>query len=258
MLTRTFLHIPGVGAKRERAIWRAGIGHWREFLERGPARLTPQVVRLGRPVVEASLAALERPGGLAELAGMLPSAEHWRFYPRFSRVVHLDIETGGDADDWGGVTVVGLWDGDRLRQFVAGRDLHELDHAMAGYQVVVTFAGATFDLPVLRRVFPRLAVPPVHIDLRWVLKRLGYTGGLKRIERRLGLARPEAVADMGGWDAVRLWRAHLAGDAGALPLLLAYNAEDVYNLQPLLDRAVGELAARELGRVGLQPAGPAC
>jgi uncharacterized protein YprB with RNaseH-like and TPR domain len=63
---------------------------------------------------------------------------------------------------------------------------------------------------------------------------------------------------MGGWDAVRLWRAHLAGDAGALRLLLAYNAEDVYNLQPLLDRAVRELAARELGRAGLQPAGPAC
>ena len=251
MLERTFLHIPGVGVKRERAIWRAGIENWRDFLERGQALLPGGVFNLGRPIIEASLQARASAKGLAELAQMIPKAEHWRFYPTYKRVVHLDIETGGDLNDWGGITMVGLYDGRQVEQFVADRNLHELDHAMRGYDLVCTFAGGTFDLPVLKGVFANLYIPPVHIDLRWVLKRLGYSGGLKRIERQLEIERPEVVRELGGYDAVRLWRAHLAGDPQALEILLEYNAYDVINLQPLLDLAVGRLKERELGRVGL-------
>lgn len=250
MLTRTFLHIPTVGPKRELALWRAGLRDWQGFLDRG-AELAPRAVfNMGRPVIERSLAALERPGGLAELAGLIPMAEHWRFYPQFQRVVYLDIETGGDPEDFGGITVVGLYDGRQVRQYVAGRDLHEAGQAMAGYEVVVTFAGASFDLPVLRQVFSRLLVPPVHIDLRWVLRRLGHRGGLKRIEKSLGIERPEHVGDMDGYMAVMLWQEHLAGDEEALQTLLDYNACDVVNLEPLLRMAVGKLREQMLGRVG--------
>ncbi|KMY68451.1 hypothetical protein AAU61_01910 [Desulfocarbo indianensis] len=258
MLERTFLHIPGVGPKRERAIWRAGVTHWRDFLERGEELLPRQVFNLGRPVVEASLAALERPGGLAELAALLPASEHWRFYPAYERVVYLDIETGGDPGEWGGVTVVGLFDGQKVEQYVAGRNLHELDHAMRGRDIVCTFAGGSFDLPVLRGVFANLYLPPAHIDLRWALKRLGYTGGLKRIERQLEIARPESVRELSGQDAVTLWRDHLAGDGGALDILLEYNAYDVINLRPLLELAAGRLRERELGRLGLASRGASC
>lgn len=251
MLERTFIHIPGVGQKRERAIWRAGIENWRDFLERGPSLVPKSVFNLGRPIIEASLQARSSRSGLAELAGLIPKAEHWRFYPTYRRVVHLDIETGGDLNDWGGVTMVGLYDGEQVVQYVAGQNLHELDHAMRGYDIVCTFAGGTFDLPVLKGVFANLYIPPVHIDLRWVLKRLGYTGGLKRIERRLEIKRPEVVRELGGYDAVLLWRAHLAGDAKALDILMEYNAYDVINLQPLLELAVRRLQERELGRLGL-------
>ena len=249
MLARTFLHIPGVGPKRERAIWRAGIGHWRDFLARGRELLPPAVFNLGRPVVEVSLDARQRPDGLARLAGLIPRAEHWRFYPTYDRVVFLDIETGGPAHDWGGITVVGLYDGRRVSQFVAGRNLHELDQAMKGAEVVCTFAGGSFDLPLLRKVFANLYLPPVHIDLRWVLRRLGFSGGLKRIERRLRIQRPEPVRGLGGEDAVRLWWAHRAGDPNALATLLEYNACDVLNLEPLLDLAVTRLKERHLAQV---------
>ncbi|RJX35487.1 MAG: exonuclease [Desulfarculus sp.] len=248
MLTRTFIHIPTVGPKRELALWRAGLRDWRDFLARG-AELAPRAVfNLGRPVIQRSLAALERPGGLAELAGLIHTSEHWRFYPQYKRVAYLDIETGGDPEDFGGITVVGLYDGREVRQYVAGRDLHEASQAMAGYEVVVTFAGASFDLPVLRQVFSRLLVPPVHIDLRWLLRRLGLRGGLKRIERSLGLERPEHVGDMDGYMAVMLWQEHLAGDEEALRTLLDYNACDIVNLEPLLKMAVGQLRERVLGR----------
>jgi uncharacterized protein YprB with RNaseH-like and TPR domain len=249
MLERTFLHIPGVGLKRERAIWRAGVRDWRDFLERGPALVPKNIFNLGRPIIEASLQARASRDGLGELAAMIPLAEHWRFYPAYPKVVFLDIETGGDLNDWGGVTAVGLFDGEQVEQYVAGRNLHELDHALRGYDIVCTFAGGTFDLPVLKSVFANLYIPPVHIDLRWVLKRLGYTGGLKRIERQLEIERPEQVRDLGGYDAVRLWRAHLAGDPQALDILLQYNAYDVINLEPLLNLAVRRLKERELGRL---------
>lgn len=249
MLKRTFIHISGVGPKRELGIWRAGIRDWRDFLERGQEVLPPGLYGLGRPVVERSLAALERPGGLAELAEMVPSAEHWRFYPEVSRVVFLDIETGGDLNEWGGVTVVGLYDGERVEQYVAERNIWLMNDAMKAHDVVCTFAGKSFDIPVLKSAFPNMYIPPVHIDLRWVLKRLGFTGGLKRIERRLDLARPDEVQGLDGYDAVRLWAEHQAGNPEALGTLLSYNACDVINLKPLLEMAVTRLKETLLSRV---------
>jgi uncharacterized protein YprB with RNaseH-like and TPR domain len=40
-----------------------------------------------------------------------------------------------------------------------------------------------------------------------------------------------------GFDAVRLWRRYEDGDDDALDLLLAYNMEDVVNLEPLAEFA---------------------
>jgi uncharacterized protein len=250
MLERTFLHLPGVGPKRELMIWRTGVRHWRDFLELGQGRLPAGLWSAGRPLVERCLACLERPGGLAELAGLIPTAEHWRFYPSLTRVVYLDIETGGDQDDWGGGAGGGLYDGPRGGQFGAGYNMWLINDAMKEYDVVVTFAGSTFDLPVLRQAFHNLIMPPVHIDLRWPLKRLGHAGGLKRIERRLGLARPEQVRDLSGFDALRLWQEHLAGSPEALATLKLYNAMDVINLAPLLKLTVEQMGQRLLGRLG--------
>ena len=105
------------------------------------------------------------------------------------------------------------------------------------------------DVPVLKSVFPRFIVPPVHIDLRWVLRRLGHKGGLKRIEKSLGLSRPDHVGDMDGYMAVMLWQDHLAGDPDALATLLDYNACDIVNLEPLLNLAVERLRSQTLGRL---------
>ena len=182
---------------------------------------------------------------------MLPRAEHWRFWPRYGRVCYLDIECGGDEGEWGGLTVVGVFDGQKLRQFISGRDLEELNHALKGYDAVCTFAGNSFDLPVLKSVLPQMFLPPVQIDLRWLMKRIGYQGGLKRIERELGIERPPELGDMDGYGAVTLWQAHQAGEAGALELLLTYNACDVVNLEPLLKLGTETLGKQMLERAGL-------
>jgi len=74
----------------------------------------------------------------------------------------------------------------------------------------------------------------VHIDLRYLLKSLGYAGGLKGCERQLGLDRKE-LSGMDGYFAVLLWDDFIRqGNAKALETLLAYNVQDTVNLEILM------------------------
>ena len=76
-----------------------------------------------------------------------------------------------------------------------------------------------------------------HIDLRYVLHRLGYKGGLKRIENRFHMTREGPIQDVDGWTATLLWREFKRGNSKALDALIRYNAEDVVNLQLLMEKA---------------------
>ena len=69
--------------------------------------------------------------------------------------------------------------------------------------------GATFDVPFLQTAFPRFK-PLAHLDLRYPLRRLGLTGGLKEIERTAGIKRPRHLREVDGFDrAGRCKRAKL-------------------------------------------------
>ena len=60
----------------------------------------------------------------------------------------------------------------------------------------------------------------------------GLYGGLKAVERKLGI--PRNVMGVDGSEAVRLWwRSEDDGDQGTLDTLLEYNREDVGNLRLL-------------------------
>ena len=55
--------------------------------------------------------------------------------------------------------------------------------------------------------------------------------------QQLGI--PRQLSDIGGWDAVKLWRKYRdRGDQKALELLLKYNEEDVLNLLILRERII--------------------
>jgi len=151
---------------------------------------------------------------------------------------------------------VGLYDGKRVEQYVTGHNIWLLNDTMKEYDVVVTYAGARFDLPVLKRAFHNLALPPIHLDLLPLCQKLGLKGGLKRVEKLLGLPRSPETEGLTGWDAVKLWQQHLAGDSQALPLLLKYNQFDIVNLEGLLNIVLNENLARlTRGFPGLGPAG---
>ena len=76
-----------------------------------------------------------------------------------------------------------------------------------------------------------------HIDLRYVMKDLGYAGGLKGCEKHLGLDRGE-LAGIDGYAAVLLWAEYRnTGNRRALETLLAYNIQDAVNLEILMVEA---------------------
>jgi len=102
------------------------------------------------------------------------------------------------------------------------------------YDFLVTFNGARFDLPFIRREFPQADLDKLHADLMYPLRRISLTGGLKKIEVELGITRSEDVAGITGFDAVRLWHQYERGDQEALELLLEYNRADIVNLETIM------------------------
>lgn len=242
MLRQTFLHIDGVGERTERRLWKAGVQAWDEFPGNyGRAGLTRTRARRVEDELARSEDAL-RKGRYRYFTERLPRREHWRALREFrGATAYLDIETTGLSMGRDAVTVVGVYDGRRERSFVKGVNLHELPLALLRPKVLVTFNGARFDLPFLRRAFPRMRLDQLHVDLMHSLRRLGFHGGLKSIERQVGIERPEETAGLRGFDAVRLWHAYRRGDATALDLLLEYNMQDVVNLESLADMAYAEL-----------------
>jgi uncharacterized protein len=247
MLESTFVHAAGIGPTTERSLWQRGAHTWGSYLQQhadGGWRGT-RYDSLAR-TVEQSGSALRR-RDVTFFSQRLVPGDQWRLYPTFrDRVAYVDIETTGLSTASSDVTVVALHDGERTKTFVRGKDLHTFPAEMSRYSVLVTFNGSTFDVPFLRAAFPKIRIPPAHVDLRFALGRLGYSGGLKAIERDLGIKRPPHLHDVDGFEAVRLWRRYERGDRSALATLIEYAAEDVKSLAPLAERACRGLA-RELG-----------
>jgi len=144
---------------------------------------------------------------------------------------YLDIETTFDNL----ISVVGI--------HVPGRELLQLTgaqvtdvliaQALVGLTMVVTFNGASFDLPFIRRI-TNLDIRDLveHRDLLHVCRKRGLKGGLKRIEVLLGIGRDSGITD--GRMAPMFWqRWEAEGDEEALRMLLEYNREDCVNLEVL-------------------------
>ena len=98
--------------------------------------------------------------------------------------------------------------------------------------MIVTYNGKSFDIPFIESFF-NIRLNHAQIDLRYVLHSLGYSGGLKGVERQLGTDRGN-LRDVDGFFAVLLWDEYLkTGDQKALDTLLAYNIQDTITLENL-------------------------
>lgn len=234
MLTHTFCHIPGIGGKLERGLWQAGVTSWEEWRNPPPLRLSALTRLEAERVLAQSRTALPDDPGF--FASRLKNGESWRLFRRFRQhTAYLDIETTGLGED-AAITTIALYDGDAVSTFVNGRNLADFPDAVNRFQVLVTYNGKGFDIPFIERFF-RIALPQAQIDLRFVLAKLGFKGGLKGCERMLGLSRG-LLDGVDGLFAVRLWHLYQhSGDERYLHTLLAYNIEDTVNLERLMIEA---------------------
>lgn len=231
MLKQTFCHIKGVSEAGEQKLWAAGFDAWEKVLD-GDLPLAGALSDAVRQGAEVSLKHLERKNPLY-FYHCLPSNQLWRMFPVFrDRVGYLDIETTG-LGNGDAITTMVVYDGREIHPYVQGDNLNDFCYDARKFELLITYNGKTFDLPFIRR-YLRTPMQQAHIDLRYVLRSLGYKGGLKSCERQMGIDRG-GLKDVDGYTAVLLWGDYTRrGNARALETLLAYNTEDVINLEVLM------------------------
>ncbi len=148
---------------------------------------------------------------------------------------YIDIETTGLSRHQCELTVVGIaleQDGPcRVVQLLeAGLSNEKLLAALQGVDEIYSYNGSRFDLPFIQaRLGVDLKRSFKHTDLMYDCWRNKLKGGLKAVERQLGIDRHLKGVD--GYMAVRLWFEYVNNnDRRALATLLEYNREDVANL----------------------------
>ncbi len=238
-IENSFIPVRGVGEHTERTLWRDGITHWDAF---DPDLVGPTTAERIESFIERGRRHLEHDDARF-FADAFPAKSHWRLFGNFrSSTVFLDIETTGLSQRRDDVTVVSVYrDGDTTT-FVRGRDLtrQRLRDVLAPASLLVTYNGKRFDVPFLERAFD-LEIEVPHLDLMYPCRRLDLTGGLKAVERTLGIDRTDR--DLSGRDAVRLWTAYRRGNSDALETLVQYNRDDTRNLEAVTEAVCHRLEA---------------
>lgn len=242
MLKNTFIHIQGMNKESESTLWQNDILSWDELLDKkeeiGFAERKKAAIL--QAVYESKKAYDEK--NHSYFSDNMPSNMHWRAYPDFKdKACFLDIETTGLSREWHDITVIGVHDGEETKLFVKGKNMDAFEDELKKYSMIITYNGKCFDVPFIKSKFKNLKIDQMHVDLRYAMRELGYSGGLKRIEKEIGITRSDELDGVDGFEAVRLWKRYERGDEEALKLLLEYNKADVENLKIMMEFAFQKL-----------------
>ncbi|MDL2285434.1 ribonuclease H-like domain-containing protein [Desulfovibrio sp. OttesenSCG-928-F07] len=254
MLCTSFTHLPGIGVTTAKKLNSAGVYTWDDACACPDLPLKSHQCGEFLRGIEESRQRLEE-GDALWFSQRLSNSEQWRLFPHFHHsAAYVDIETTGLAMDTAVITSIALYDGENLKVYVNGHNLEEFLDDIETYKLLVTWNGRGFDVPFIRRAL-RAPLQMAHLDLVPVFHSLGLKGGLKKVEKILGLSREE-LDGVDGYTAVQLWHEYeLTGQNNALETLLAYNAEDVFSLELLASYACAQKGYPVKGD-GIKPQNP--
>lgn len=253
MIRSSFAFLEKVGDRLEQNLLQQGIHNWDHFLNRkyvkGISR--PRKLYYDRKIKDAKKALYNFDSQY--FADILPNSEMWRLYDFFKEdAVFFDIETTG-LSSYADVTLFGLFDGIETKTMIRNIswNLDALKKEFQKYKMIVTYNGTSFDLPFVRKRYPDLIPENIpHFDLRFACQRLGLTGGLKGVEKALGIKRRKLVDGLDGGDALRLWKMYKAtGDEHYINLLVEYNEEDIINLKTIANIVVDKLKKQSMKKI---------
>ncbi len=232
MLENTFIHLPGISFAKELELWKGGIITWDDFLKLDRTFQLNNLDKLKKEIKNSIRSLKFRDCNYFK--EKIPKNQHWRCFSNFrDKVAYLDIETTGLSKE-SDITIIGIYDKVGEHIFINGKNLDQFSSFVEKYDLLITYNGACFDLPFIRRKFG-IKMDHMHIDLRFFLKKLGLSGGLKTIEKRLGIKRSDNTQDVDGKEAVRLWYEYKKGNKKALETLIEYNIEDIKNLEKIIN-----------------------
>ena len=156
---------------------------------------------------------------------------------------YLDIETTGLCSFYDEITVIGVCLANnfenRLVQLVGGDVTRSnLLRTLRCVNTIYTYNGSRFDLPFIKaKLEIDLKDHFKHTDLMYDCWKQNLKGGLKGVERLLGIKRQ--LLDVDGYMAVQLWWDYINNlNEQSLQTLLEYNREDLVNLR-MLRRKLG-------------------
>ncbi|MFN3920787.1 MAG: ribonuclease H-like domain-containing protein [Caldimicrobium sp.] len=157
-----------------------------------------------------------------------------------NQVLFLDIETEGLSKERNEITLIGLYKDNRYYAFVRGVNFEKVLYFLTSTPFWITFGGENFDIPFIKKTFSEQVYPKYHLDLYYYTTLIGIKGGLKKVEKALGIERK--TEGMNGYDAVKLWKKwQEEKDSRALQKLILYNKEDVVNLKVILEYVISKI-----------------
>jgi len=244
MISCTFQHLEGIGTKKEHNLWRNGITSWKdlEALQNKQRYLFEDTANESKklPLHLAQKALIEENAEF--FAKKLPRREYYRIALSFpEKTLFLDIETTGLSKFYDTITIVGWSMGREYNVFIKGDTDESLRKAISNAKTIVTFNGSLFDLPFILWQFENINIPLCHIDLRFLAKRVGLSGGQKAIENMIGIKRPEGLSNLKSKDAPGLWYKYLWGETSSLKKLIAYNHADIEGMKAIFDYVIDRI-----------------
>lgn len=228
MITQAFLHCRGIGPAKLRQLQESGLHDWHSVLNH------PEQIPFHQRLRDNLLAEIDRcaqalqDNDIHYLAHRLHPHDQWRLLGHFfHQASFFDIETTG-LGPYDSISLIVCHHRGRIYHFMEDEGLEGFLDLLEEVQLLVSFNGASFDVPRLLDQFHIPNIPCPHVDARWVCYHGKYVGGLKAIARRMGIESPSDVRGLDGFDAVVLWnRWNRIRDATAKRLLLRYCYADV-------------------------------